>query len=293
MRTSTVAGLEKGWAKRATPNDGALAANARRNARGGAARLWRWRGTRDAAWVLLDRHVERGATVAVVGAGNGHDLPLRRLGRRAGRLDLIDLDVDALRRTRRRLRLLGVRADTIAQDVTHGEADVVIRTVVGQRAPRRGRPSVAAAPIGRPPYDVVIADQFLSQLLYPALSDANVGGRIVGAALRTYGQRLTNAVVAGLAAAAPGGLLICIEDVLGWWDGREQPFSVDDVLAAADIDPDRAMELVQRGKPARGCDGRAALAAAGAPIVDRMFWHWPFTPGTDYLVCASVARCPG
>ena len=69
-----------------------LAANARRNANGGVRRMWRWRATRAAAWALLERHVAPGATVAVVGAGNGHDLPLRRLGRRAGRLDLIDLD---------------------------------------------------------------------------------------------------------------------------------------------------------------------------------------------------------
>src|SRR5688500_7272064 len=102
---------------------------------------------------------------------------------------------------------------------------------------------------------------------------------------------LTNAVVAGLAAAAPGGLLICVEDVLGWWAGRDQPFTIDEVLAAAEDDPERALELVQRGKQARGCNGRTALALAGTQVVDRTFWRWPFTQGTDYLVCAAVARC--
>jgi hypothetical protein len=215
-----------------SPARRALAANARRNSAAGPNRLWRWRDTRAAAWTLLERHVGPGAAVAVVGAGNGHDLPLHRLGRRAGRLDLVDLDVRALHRTRRRLLLSGVRADGIAQDVTHGMADAVIRDVVARRT-----------------------------------------------------------VVAGLSAAAPGGPLICIEDVLRWGVDHHQPFSVDQVLAAAEADPDRALELVQRSKQPRGCNGRLALGSAGAQVVDRAFWHWPFAPGTDYLVCATVARC--
>jgi hypothetical protein len=262
--------------------DHTLAANARRNARGGVRRAWRWRGTRDAAWALLERHVAPGATVAVVGAGNGHDLPLRRLGRRAGRLDLIDLDARAVRATRRRLRLAGVRAQAITQDVTGGAGERIVRGVVAQRPPR----GTGAAPeIGRPPYDVVIADQFLSQLLYPALADAGVTGRALDGALRAHGQSLTNAVVAGLLRA--GALVVCVEDVLGWWEGRTQPFTVEDVLAAA---PEEQLALLERGTPARGCNGRLALTAAGATVVDRAFWHWPFAAGTDYLVCATVAR---
>ena len=190
-----------------------LDANARRNAAGGLRRWWRWRGTRAAAWALLERHVAPGATVAVIGAGNGHDLPLRRLGRRAGRLDLIDLDARALARTRRRLLLSGVRAEAIAQDVTHGRADTILQHVLARR-PLRPAP-VAPSRSGGRPYDVVIADQFLSQLLYPALSDSHLSRGAIDAALRTHGQSLTNAVVAGLVAAAPGGRVICVEDVLG------------------------------------------------------------------------------
>ena len=270
----------------ATPGRRALKANARRNAAGGLGRLWRWRGTRAAAWALLERHVAPGATVAVVGAGNGHDLPLRRLGRRARRLDLIDVDERAVSRTRNRLRLGGVRVHTVVEDVTHGSADAVLRQIFSGR-PRGAAPAVAA--VGRPPYDVVIADQLLSQLLYPALSDSDLPTRAVNAALRTHGQSLTNAAVANLAAAAPGGLLVLVEDVLGWWEGHDQPFALDDVLALND--PNAALELMQRGRPARGADGRVALAAARAEVVDRAFWRWPFAPGTDYLVCATVARC--
>jgi hypothetical protein len=270
-----------------SPAQRALAANARRNSAGGLNRLWRWRGTRAAAWTLLERHVAPGAAVAVVGAGNGHDLPLRRLGRRAGRLDLVDMDARALQRTRRRLLLSGVRAGTIAEDVTHGLADLVIRNVLARRPVRL--PPATAQPIGQATYDVVIADQFLSQLLYPALSDSRISRREVGAAVQAHGQTLTNAAVAGLAASAPGGLLICIEDVLRCGLDHHQPFTIDEVLA--EEDPERALELVQRGKLPRGCDGRAALALTGAQVIDRMFWRWPFAPGTNYLVCATVARC--
>jgi hypothetical protein len=265
----------------------ALAANARRNAAGGLGRAWRWRGTRDSAWTLLERHVPAGAAVAVVGAGNGHDLPLRRLGRRAGRLDLIDVDSRALARTRRRLRLSGVRAGAITQDVTHGAADLVLRSALAGHS--AGHPFVRAAPIGRPPYDVVIADMFLSQLLYPALSDAGVTSRAVTATLRAHGQTLTNTTVAGLAAAAPGGVLIVIEDLLGWWAGHDQPFALADVLA---LDPEAALAKASQGRLARGCDGRRALEAAGAKTLERAFWHWPFSFGTDYLVCATVSRTP-
>lgn len=266
------------------PDRSALAANARRNAAGGRRRAWRWRSTRDAAWTLLSRHVHAGAAVAVIGAGNGHDLPLRRLGQRAGRLDLIDLDARAVAATRRRLRLGGVRAEAVVEDVTGGAADLVLKAAFAQRVVRSPYPF--AETVGRPPYDVVVADQFLSQLLYPALSDAGLSHGATDAVLRTHGQLLTNAVVGAMVASAPGGLVVCVEDVLGWWVGREQPFSIEEALAADD-----PLELIARGKPARGCDGRLALSAAGTEVIDRALWRWPFAPGTDYLVCATVARC--
>src|SRR5437763_924692 len=78
-------------------------ANAQRNARGTAARLERWAPARDALWALLDRYVADGARVAVAGAGNCHDVPLRRLAERAVRVDLLDLDPRAAREARKRL----------------------------------------------------------------------------------------------------------------------------------------------------------------------------------------------
>ena len=81
--------------------------------------------------------------------------------------------------------------------------------------------------------------------------------------------------------------MICIEDVLGWWPGHDQPFALDDVLAA---EPEEAMRLVERGQAGARRNGRTALTLAGAEVIDRAFWRWPFAGGTDYLVCATVAR---
>ena len=260
-------------------------ANARRNAAGGPARAWRWRPARAAAWALLERHVAPGAAVAVIGAGNGHDLPLARLGRRAGRLDLIDLDEAALRGTRRRLRCAGVRAGTLVEDVTGGRAEAIVAHAVNGR-PLASAPRVNGTPLPGAPYDAVVVDLMLSQLLYPALSDARLGRRAADAILLAHGQKLTNMVVGRLAASA--GLIICLEDVLGWWEGHEQPFALEDVLAHEDADA--ALEQISRGRLPYGCDGRVALQAAGAEVLDRAFWRWPFSHGTDYLVCATVAR---
>jgi hypothetical protein len=80
----------------------ATAANIARNALGAdCERARRWAVARESAWCLLERHVGRDARVAVLGAGNGHDLPLERLAARVARLDLFDLDLGALRRARR------------------------------------------------------------------------------------------------------------------------------------------------------------------------------------------------
>src|SRR3954451_5303885 len=99
-------------------------ANSRRNARGTAARLERRAPARDALWAVLAPSVAAGCRVAVAGAGNGHDLPLRRLAERAGQVDLIDLDARAARGARGRLppELRG-RVGVVRQDVTDGIAD--------------------------------------------------------------------------------------------------------------------------------------------------------------------------
>lgn len=271
------------------------AANARRNAAAGPERLWRWRHARKAAWGLLDRHVALGTAVGVFGAGNGHDLPLVRLARRAGELDLIDVDAAVLRRTRRWLRLAGVTARTATADITAGRADAIIAdAIAGRTQPHHGRDVGGEhVPLAHRVYDVIVVDLVLSQLLYPALADARLPAGVIDRALLGHGQALTDQVIADLAAAGrPGGLLICVEDLLGWWAGHDQPFTLEELLVDATLDPDRPLRRAAKGRLAYGCDGRAALAAAGTHTVDRAWWRWPFATGTDYLVCATVARLP-
>lgn len=265
-------------------------ANAARNARRNWARYIRWRPARAALWTLLDEHLPVSAAVAVVGAGNGDDLPLRRMARRASRVDLIDLDPQALRQARRRWAFAGATVDTVVEDVTDGAADLVVCDALGDPV------SISMplpSPVGKPPYDVVVADLFLSQLLYPALMDSRLPAELIDETLLRHGQRLTDAVVARLHASAPGGLVVFVHDMLGWWAGHPQPFSLDEVLdRAARGDPERAVAFATGGTLPYGCDPRTATARAGGEIIDTKLWRWPFAPGTDYLVCATVAQSP-
>ena len=245
----------------------------------------RWRSARAALWALLDRHVRDGAAVAIVGAGNGDDLPLRPLTRRAARVDLIDLDAAALRRARRRVIASRAQVRAVVEDVTGGAADAIVRRARGEDA---APVAVPEAPVGEPPYDVVVADHVATQLLYPALVDAGLDGERIDAALLRDGQPLTDAVVRRLHAAAPDGVVIHVHDLLGWWPGHAQPFGIDEVLALRE-DPDAALALAATGDVPYGCDPRTASLAAGAEITETTFWRWPFSPATDYLVCATVA----
>jgi hypothetical protein len=264
-------------------------ANARRNADAVWWRWWRWRGARDELWQVLDRHVRPDAAVAVVGAGAAHDVPLHRLARRSRRVDLIDVDGLALRRGRRRLTARRGRVSTEVLDVTFGAADAAIGHACGNR---NGSEAIGPRPLSRAPYDGIVADLLYTQLLYPALLDAGLSGLAIDAALRRDGQPVTNAVVSSLHASAPSGTVVHLHDLVGWWRGHDQPFSPEEILELARSDPERALAVAEQGHRPLGCDIRRAISAAGAQIIDTAMWLWPFAPGVDYLVCATVATCP-
>lgn len=265
----------------------AQAANIARNADASGSRALRWRSTRSALWHLLDRHVAAGAVVAVVGAGNTHDIPLRRLCRRARRVDLIDLDAAALNRAgRRRLPSKSVRS--ITEDVTLGSADTITRAAASGERPNV--PQLARRPVGEAPYDVVIGDLVYSQLLYPGLADAGLPGPAIDNVLLQNGQALTDAVVARLHASTRGGLVIHLHDLLAWWPGHTQPFTLDQILNLAEHDPHAALTLAQGANVPYGCDPRAASKRLGGDVLDTAFWRWPFAPSVDYLIVATVVR---
>lgn len=264
-------------------------ANVVRNANGDRARHRRWAPAREAAWALLDRYVNRGARIAVVGAGNGDTLPLRRLAARAGALELIDLDAVALARARRRCALRHrSRVRTRVADITGGQADAAVRAAVDGVDAGVG----AARTVDLGQYDVVVADCLYTQLLYPALADSGrLDGLAIDRVLLQSGQSVTNAAVARLHAAAPAGVVVHLHDILGWWGGHAQPFELDDVLVlAAAEDSAAALRLAGKGSLPFGCDPRAASARLGAAVIETAFWRWPFGDGVDYLVCATVAR---
>lgn len=275
-------------------SDEARTANAARNATVPYGRARRWRETRRSLWRLLDPYVADDARVAVVGAGNGYDVPLGRLARRAGRLDLIDIDGAAANGAVRRLPGHD-NVRVVVEDVTAGAADAIVRRAVRDAAALDPPATVDLphGPLASGPYDVVVADLFLTQLLYPALRDTSLPRKAIGATLRHHGQALTTAVAGRLHASAPDGLVVYVHDLLGWWDGHPQPFPIEELLSAARRDPEQALELAARGNTPYSGDPRVAIADLGGEIVRTAFWRWPFSPGTDYAVCATVARLPG
>ena len=266
-------------------------ANTQRNARATAARLERWAPARDALWGVLDRYVKPGDVVAVVGAGNGHDVPLRRLAERAGRVDLIDVDARAARGARGRVPAeLRSRVEVVREDVTGGVADDLVTVAAsGDVPPVRTAPD---APLGAGGYDVVVGDLLYSQLLYPALRDTALPRERVGAVLTRIDRPLVASVVGRLHASAPAGVVVHVHDPLGWWDDHVQPVTLGEILAAAATDIETAHDLVARGNGPSACDPRAIAIGAGIEPLESVFWRWPFQEGVDYLACATVTR-PG
>jgi hypothetical protein len=261
------------------------AANARRNARASSDRAARWRRARAELWAVLDPIVPAGARVAIAGAGNGDDVPLSRLASRASEVHLIDLDVTAPRRAiARERRSLRGRITAIEEDVTAGAAQRVASAVVADAVVRDG--SVPREPIGTGGYDVVVGDLLYTQLLFPALLDADVDPARRSHALRLHGQRLTDGVVARLHASATDGHVAHVSDVAGWWPGHPQPLTPEQMLAP---EPGPAALLHRLGRPA-GCDVAGSVRATGDAVASQRWWTWPFDADTTYLVHAIVAR---
>jgi len=290
-------------------------ANASRNAEAEFERRRRWRPARDALWDFVGPWIQDGARVAIVGAGNGDDLPLRRIARRAETVTLIDLDPLAARRARQRLgRGERAKVDVIGHDVTEGNADaIVFAALTADDATEAAAPSVdctagdvergaaEAADLphlaaesggeGRPlpgaPYDLIVGDLFYSQLLYPALVDLGVDPDRRSEALVRHAPPLTRAVVARLHTSAPH--VVHVHDPIAWWDGHEQPVALEEVLAAAtSVGPEAALALAARGVGPYESDPRSALADLGFSPTATALWRWPFAPGVDYLARATL-----
>jgi hypothetical protein len=297
-------------------------ANASRNAGAEVGRRRRWAPARDALWDFVGPLIGGGARVAIVGAGNGDDLPLRRITQRAGSVTLIDLDPIAARRARQRLgRTERAKVEVVGHDVTEGAADAIVLAASGHGAEPTGaeplrsdlsvhgtensdrqsatdaadpcRPVAESGGEGRPlpgaPYDLVVGDLFCSQLLYPALVDLGVDPDRRTATLIEHAPALTRDVVARLHASAPR--VVHVHDPIAWWDGHEQPVTLEEILTAAtDTGPEAALDLVARGIGPYESDPRAAFTDLGLTPSATALWRWPFAPGVDYLACATLVE---
>jgi hypothetical protein len=253
-------------------------------------RYRRWAPARDALWGFLDPHLTDGARVAVLGAGNGDDLPLRRIAARAGSVTLIDLDAVAARSARGRLPWrLRRRVEVVEHDVTGGAADrIVLAAIDGEEL---GDVVVSQDPLPGAPYDLAIGDLLYSQLLDPALVDLEVPEASRAECLRRHASVLTSATVARLHASAP--TVVHVHDPLAWWEGHEQPVERDEVLCLAEGDEiELALDAIARGLGPTESDPRAALASLGLAAGTPALWRWPFAEGVDYLACATLATRP-
>jgi hypothetical protein len=235
----------------------------------------------------VEPRLEDGARVAVLGAGNADDLPLRRIAARAGAVTLIDLDSLAALAARRRLSWRSRRRVEVAEhDVTGGAADRIV--LAAARGEEVGEVGLREGPLPGAPYDLAIGDLLYSQLLYPALVDLGVREESRAAILRTYAPPLTRAAVARLHASAP--IVVHVHDPLAWWDGHGQPVELDEVLRLAERDGvGAALDLLARGIGPIESDPRAALRSLGIASGATALWRWPFTEGVDYLACATLA----
>ena len=264
-----------------------LAANAARNARAEIDRASRWRPARDAFWRFLDPYLLDGARVAIVGAGNGDDLPIGRIAERVGSLSLLDLDARAARGARRRRSWkLRRQIDVVEHDVTGGVADAI--ALAAARGEVVERVTVPEGPLPGGPYDLVVGDLFYSQLLYPALLDLGVKGTRREAFLSRYAPLLTRSVVARLHASGP--VVVHVHDPLAWWPGHEQPVALEQILRLAEgEDLSAALSVVARGFGPVESDPRPALRSFGIGALETALWRWPFAPDVEYLVCATLA----
>jgi hypothetical protein len=113
-------------------------ANTARNARAEIDRHSRWAPARVAVWQLVKPLLCSSMRVAILGAGNGDDLPLYELAEHVQELSLIDLDPGASRHARRcQPRRLRSRIDVVEHD--------------SPTAPRTRSRSPPPTPKSRPP----------------------------------------------------------------------------------------------------------------------------------------------
>jgi hypothetical protein len=260
----------------------ALDANVSSNRNAPGATLERWLPAARSLWAVLAPIIPVGGRVAIVGAGNCYDLPLEAIARRAGRVDLIDIDHEAVRGGIARLpEDLRDHIEILIEDITGGAADDIVAAMRDWHEPLGL--GVPATPLGEGNYDVVVGDLIYGQLLGPGLRRAGVPESVLIRALDMHAPGLVSGVVARMHASAPEGRVVHIHDLICWSAAWEHAHTLEAVLH----DPDSTLNDLGGAwliDPCRLLDDTTAQAES------IHYWHWPFLPGSDYLVRTVVAR---
>lgn len=262
----------------------ALEANRSNNAMHQQLRLDRWSGVRDRLWELLEPLIDDGARVALIGAGSCDDVPLRRIVGRAGVVDLVDIDGQAMERARTRVDpALRPQVVAVELDVTGGCAEQVLRAVRDE-APLPDSLPLPRGPIARGGYDLVVGDMLYTQLLHAGLIALGIEQERQRSIMRRYDPPVVRALVERIESSlAPGGHAVHVHDVACWSNTHPQPVALPEALA----DPELAWERLRRHD---GCDPHLALQSGAGRILGHAWWEWPFEPNKQFLVRATVTR---
>jgi hypothetical protein len=264
------------------PASPALDANIWSNSQAPGDTRQRWQPCADALWQVIEPLIPPGGTIAVVGAGNCYDLPMRRLASVAGQIDLVDIDAAAMQRAVNGLpAALAERFRLVVEDLTGGAADQVIAAARSHRTPGELTPPLG--PISHHAYDLVIGDLIYGQLLYPGLLALGLPDEERLRLQQDYAPHLTTALMVRMHASAPFGAVVHIHDLASWAGNWQQPHTLERVLA----DPDT---LVPGLTCATVNDPARLLADVPAVLRSTHYWRWPFVEGHDYLVQAVVAQ---
>jgi hypothetical protein len=246
--------------------------------------------------LALEAAPETGGRLAVLGAGNCNDLDLDALAQCYREVHLIDVDVEALRRTQAR-----VGPAVAARLVLHAPVDLtgsLDRLTAFRQTPptpaqlgalgKTGAEKVLAALPGG--FDVTLSACLLSQLMHTCY--LAMGARNPGLSMTAYAVSVAHLrSLAGL--LAPGGTGLLVTDTIS-----SQTYAVDELWD----ERDPALMLAEIDRSGRVLSGTGPSQVRGILIQDQVLseqvtpprlvppWRWRLASELTYVVYAYSFR---
>jgi hypothetical protein len=241
---------------------------------------------------ILTTVAANGSSLCVLGAGNLNDLDLDCLLHLYERVDLVDLDVDAVHAG---LARQGGTATTAVR--VHGPVDlsgILDRLPASNRAGGDGAALCGVLAHHRcvvkgAPFDVTLSAGLLTQLLQAVVDSSLASGEVVAVSLALRDKHLADLVYL----TRPGGTLVLVTDVVSTTtaprllataqaDLEEQMAGL---VAARNFftgtNPYRIAALLEEDERFRGL-------VTDVRLVDP--WLWQVTADRQHLTCAILAR---